>query len=35
MIAEKYGVTIDAEKLYHVKDQEQFFELIKEAADAA
>lgn len=35
MIAEKYGVTIDAEKLYHVKDQEKFFELIKEATDAA
>lgn len=34
MIAEKYGVTIDAEKLYHVKDQAEFFELIKEAAHA-
>lgn len=34
MIAEKYGVTIDAEKLYHVKDQDDFFELIKEAAYA-
>ena len=34
MIADKYGVTIDAEKLYHVKDQEEFFELIKEAANA-
>lgn len=34
MIANQYGITIDAEKLYHVKDQEEFFELIKEAAHA-
>lgn len=33
-IAEKYGVTIDAEKLYHVKDEGEFFELIQEAANA-
>lgn len=31
-IADKYGITIDAEKLYHVKDQNEFFELIKEAS---
>lgn len=31
MLAERYGVTIDAEKLYHVADETQFFELIKEA----
>lgn len=34
MIADKYGITIDAEKLYHVKNQEEFFELIKEVAHA-
>ncbi|OYQ77277.1 hypothetical protein B9T19_10335 [Ignatzschineria sp. F8392] len=34
MIAERYGVTIDAEALYHVKDQDQFFALIKESIDA-
>lgn len=34
MIAEKYGVTIDAESLYHVKNQHEFFELIKESVNA-
>lgn len=33
MIANKYGVTIDAEALYHVKDQQEFFDLIKESAN--
>lgn len=30
-IANKYGVTVDAEALYRVKDQYEFFELIKES----
>ncbi len=34
MIAEKYGVTIDAEKLYYVKNQQELFELIKESVNA-
>lgn len=33
MIAEKYGVTIDAESLYNVKNQYEFFELIKESVN--